>query len=258
MGGKWIYGINPVTEAVKSEIKPKTVFIIDGSKTDRVRRLVELARLSGCHVRTVEKGFFGRFGAALHQGVCAVIEQKVFEDVHDILERVSVQKEPALFVILDGITDPGNFGAILRSAEAAGVNAVVYQTHRAAGVTPTVVKTSSGASEYVPLCLVPNIKHVMSTLSNNAVLICGADSHTGTPLWDVDLSGPVAFVFGSEGEGLKRTVKEHCDQLVKLPLYGKIDSLNVSVAAGIFLFECKRQRLAKIQNNPKLNSSVYD
>ncbi|MBF0538475.1 MAG: 23S rRNA (guanosine(2251)-2'-O)-methyltransferase RlmB [Nitrospirae bacterium] len=245
MGGRWIYGINPVTEALRSGTKPISVFVLGGNKTDRIRDIVELARLGGCHVKTVEKGFFGRFGTALHQGVCAIIEQRQqSEDIDDILLRVSAQKEPALFVILDGITDPGNVGAILRSAEAAGVHAVVFQSHRSAGITPTVVKTSSGASQYIPLCVVPNIKHAMRTLTDNNVVICGADSHADMSLWEVDLREPVAFVFGSEGEGLRRTVREHCDHLVNIPLYGKIDSLNVSVAAGVFLFECKRQRLA--------------
>ncbi|KJU82188.1 RNA methyltransferase TrmH, group 3 [Candidatus Magnetobacterium bavaricum] len=244
MDGKWIYGINPVTEALRSRIKPRTVFISGTGKTDRIRDLVELAHLNGCQVKTVEKGFFGRFGAVLHQGVCAILQEQrqQFEDVGDILLRKSLDEEPVLFVILDGITDPGNVGAILRSCEAAGVSAVVFQSHRSAGITPTVVKTSSGASQYIPLCVVPNIKHAMRTLSDNDVLICGADSHAGTSIWDVDLSGPVAFVLGSEGEGLRRTVKEHCDHLVNIPLYGKIDSLNVSVAAGVLLFECKRQR----------------
>ncbi|MBF0337430.1 MAG: 23S rRNA (guanosine(2251)-2'-O)-methyltransferase RlmB [Nitrospirae bacterium] len=252
MDGKWIYGINPVMEALRASARHMTVYVSVTGKTDRIRDLVELAHQKGCQVRTVEKGFFGRFGSALHQGVCAVPgqqqqqrQQQQFEDVEDVLLRVSVQREPGLFVILDGITDPGNVGAILRSAEATGVSAVVFQSHRSAGITPTVVKTSSGASQYVPLCVVPNIKHAMRTLSDNNVLICGADSHTGVSLWETDLSSPVAFVFGSEGEGLRRTVKEHCDQLVKIPLYGKIDSLNVSVAAGVFLFECRRQRLKR-------------
>ncbi|MBF0317554.1 MAG: 23S rRNA (guanosine(2251)-2'-O)-methyltransferase RlmB [Nitrospirae bacterium] len=244
MDGKWIYGINPVTEALRARIKPDTVFVLGAGKTDRIRDLVELARLNGCQVKTVEKVFFGRFGAVLHQGVCAILRQQrqEFEDVGDVLLRVSLQKEPALFVILDSITDPGNVGAILRSCEATGVSAVVFQSHRSAGITPTVVKTSSGASQYIPLCVVPNIKHAMKTLTDNNVLIFGADSQADTSIWDVDLSGPVAFVLGSEGEGLRRTVKEYCDHLVKIPLYGKIDSLNVSVAAGVLLFECKRQR----------------
>ncbi|KJU85821.1 RNA methyltransferase TrmH, group 3, partial [Candidatus Magnetobacterium bavaricum] len=236
----------PISDALLSMLLFVTHsnFILGTGKTDRIRDLVELARLNGCQVKTVEKGFFGRFGAVLHQGVCAILQEQrqQFEDVGDILMRKSLEKEPVLFVILDGITDPGNVGAILRSCEAAGVSAVVFQSHRSAGITPTVVKTSSGASQYIPLCVVPNIKHAMKTLSDNNVLICGADSRAGASIWNVDLRGPVAFVLGSEGEGLRRTVKEQCDQLVNIPLYGKIDSLNVSVATGILLFECKRQR----------------
>lgn len=145
-------------------------------------------------------------------------------------------------MILDGIEDPRNFGAILRTSEVAGAGGVIFQTHRSAGLSPLVDKTSSGASFYIPMAQVSNIKNSMRYLKDNGVTVYGADAACERSLWSVDLTGPTAFVFGSEGTGLRRTVSEQCDMLIKIPVYGSVSSLNVSVSAGIFLFECKRQR----------------
>ncbi len=145
--------------------------------------------------------------------------------------------------MLDGVEDPRNLGAILRVSECADVDGVVLQSRRAAGITPAAVKASSGAVEYVPISIAPNIKHAIKLFKENGIYVIGAEAGSDKSIWDTDLTIPISIVFGSEGKGLRRTVKDSCDLLLELPLYGKINSLNVSVAAGIFLFECKRQRL---------------
>jgi 23S rRNA (guanosine2251-2'-O)-methyltransferase len=146
------------------------------------------------------------------------------------------------FLVLDGIEDPRNFGAILRVADAAGVHCVVFQTRRSAGITPVVSKASAGAVEHVPLVNVVNIKHALRTMKDQDVTIIGAEASASMTFWDADMKGPVAFVVGSEGQGLRRTVQEQCDVVVSLPMAGKVNSLNVSVATGIMAYELIRQR----------------
>ncbi|MBF0458533.1 MAG: 23S rRNA (guanosine(2251)-2'-O)-methyltransferase RlmB [Nitrospirae bacterium] len=235
--GSWIYGINPVIEALLSE--QSSVSLVCVAKTCKnLEKLSASAALKSVPVNIVGKNYFDRFGNVSHQGVCALIERRNLMSLSELLD--TAPPEP-LFVILDEIEDPGNFGAILRTAECAGVDGVIFQSRRNAGITSVVEKTSCGAAGYVPLCVVSNIKNAIRSLKEQDVLICGADSDTGVALWETDFTGATAFVLGSEGRGMRRTVGELCDIAVKIPLFGKIKSLNVSVAAGILLFERKRQ-----------------
>ncbi|KWT94370.1 23S rRNA (guanosine(2251)-2'-O)-methyltransferase RlmB [Candidatus Magnetominusculus xianensis] len=235
--GNWIYGINPVMEALLSE-KTCVSLVCIGKTCKIMEKLTAEAALKSVPVKIVDKNYFGRFGNVTHQGVCALIERRNLLTFGELID--SAPSKP-VFVILDEIEDPGNFGAILRTAECAGVNGVIFQSRRNAGITGVVEKTSCGAAGYVPLCVVSNIKNAIRSLKEQGILICGADSDTGVPLWEAGITGSAAFVLGSEGRGLRRTVRELCDTAVKIPLYGKIKSLNVSVAAGILLFEHKRQ-----------------
>ncbi|MEO5356632.1 MAG: 23S rRNA (guanosine(2251)-2'-O)-methyltransferase RlmB [Nitrospirae bacterium YQR-1] len=238
MTGRWIYGINPVFEALTAKRQVRVVYVTQGWKRDR-RTLLSLTRGAGVAVEEVGKEFFDKFHGLTHQGICALLNE-----TQQLLSVEQIYKSVVnpLFVVLDGIEDPRNFGAILRTAEVAGVSGVIFQSHRSAGLSPVVDKTSSGASFYLPMAMVSNIKHSIRYLKDNNVTVYGADAASEHTLWSVDLRGPVAFVFGSEGSGLRRTVSEHCDMLIKIPVFGSIDSLNVSVSAGVFLFECKRQR----------------
>ena len=177
------------------------------------------------------------------QGVVAEIDIPPFLTLNELLLIPSQRQEPPFFVILDSIEDPRNFGAIVRTAEAAGVHGIIFPSHRSAGIGPAVFKTSSGALEHIPLSQVVNIKHSIELFTEQGISIIGTAGEATQSIWSVDLTVPVAVVLGSEEKGLKRTVRERCDAVVTIPMKGKIDSLNVSVAAGIVIFEVLRQRM---------------
>lgn len=245
--GSWIYGINPVIEALLHE-KSAVSLVCIGKTCKIIERLTELTAVKSVPVNIVDKGYFERFGDVSHQGVCAQIQRRNVLSIEQLIKQAPPKP---VFVILDEIEDPGNFGAILRTAECAAVDGVIFQSRRNAGITGAVEKTSCGAAGYVPLCVISNIKNAIRSLKDLGVVICGADSATGVPIWEADFAASTAFVLGSEGHGLRRTVRELCDTAVKIPLYGKISSLNVSVAAGILLFEHRRQGENK-KNNRKI------
>jgi 23S rRNA (guanosine2251-2'-O)-methyltransferase len=177
---------------------------------------------------------------ARHQGIVARVEPVALaRDLESVLDALS---EPALLLILDGITDPHNLGACLRVADAMGVHAVVVPKDRAAGITPTVEKVASGAAETVPFIAVTNLARTMRELKEREIWLIGADQGAGRDLYSVKLEGPLAWVVGAEGEGMRRLTRENCDELARIPMRGAVESLNVSVAAGICLAETRRQR----------------
>jgi 23S rRNA (guanosine2251-2'-O)-methyltransferase len=241
---EWIYGLNPVLEAFRAGRSIKTVYVSSGrhEKSGIVRQEAEKR---GIPVETPSLAFFdGRFPKG-HQGIAARVVQKGYLALDDLLAIPAKEGEPPLFIVLDGIEDPRNFGAILRSADAAGVHGVVIQSHRAAALGPEVAKTSAGAVEYVPVSMVPNIKHAMRAMKEEGITVAGLEADGDMTLWNADLTVPVALVIGSEGKGARKTVREHCDIMVTIPMMGKVNSLNASVAAGIALFEIFRQRSTK-------------
>jgi 23S rRNA (guanosine2251-2'-O)-methyltransferase len=240
----WIYGVNPVTEAVRHGRKCEALYVGQWIKGERLDALQDMARRREIPVKTVGRDFFDRFGGAVHQGVCASAEPAVARSLQEVFDEAVKNPAPALFLILDGVEDLGNMGAILRVCDAAGVSGVVFQSHRSAGIGPAVEKASAGAAWFVPLCEVPNIKHAMRFFGQNGIAVIGAQNGVAKTPWEADFKIPLALVLGSEEKGLRRTVAEQCDMLVGLPHLGKVGSLNVSVAAGIFLFECLRQRRA--------------
>lgn len=243
--GDWIYGVNPVLEALFAGRDIKGIYI-SSSRNERVSQILKEAEKRRIPVNTRASGFFDTNFPKGHQGIAARVLQKQPEGLADLLNIPSNKKETPLFIILDGIEDPRNFGAILRSAEAAGVHGVVIQSHRAAKLGPEVSKASAGAIEYVPVSVVPNIKHAIRAMKELGIMIIGAEAGDHPAIWHIDLTIPLAVVIGSEGQGLRMTVKEACDKKVSLPMRGKINSVNASVAAGIFLFEILRQRFVKI------------
>ncbi len=240
-GRAWIYGINPVMEALKSGRKIRAVYV----KKDNNKRLKDLSKLAVTkHIplRKVDDLFFNRFGNAVHQFVCASVETKKLLTIEQLYERAVKKSEQAVFILLDRIEDPRNLGAVLRVGDGAGVNGVIFQSIGSAGITPVVEKTSSGAADTLPIAAVPNIKQAMRFLKEKDIFLIGAASESKKTLWEADMRVPIAIVLGSEGKGMRVTVRENCDELIKIPLLGKVDSLNVSVAAGVILFECLRQR----------------
>ncbi len=240
---EWICGLNPVLEAIRAGRKVRKVFLAF-SRRDRAEIEHELLS-GGISVQKADLQFFEERFHKGHQGIAALVEKREYAELDDLLDIPAAKKEQALFVLLDGIEDPRNFGAILRVADAGGVHGVVIQSHRSASLSTEAVKASAGASEYVPVSMVPNIKHAMRQMKEAGITIVGAESDGDEAVWNMDLTAPVALVVGSEAEGMRRTVKEHCDHIIRLPMQGRVNSLNASVAAGIIIFEIMRQRMHK-------------
>lgn len=234
----WLYGVNPVLEALRSGRTIKSIHL----SRQRHDEVLKLAKEMSVAVEFEEREFFDSRFPKGHQGVAALAPKKKTLGIDDLLDVPEQIGEPAFFLILDCIEDPRNFGAILRGADAAGVHGVVFQSHRSAGLTPVVSKVSAGAMEHVNLVEVVNVKHAIEKMKKRDILIIGAEAGSERIPWDVDMKVPLAIVVGSEGHGLRRTVGEMCDMTVSLPMKGRVNSLNVSVAAGVISYEVLRQR----------------
>ncbi|MBR1592586.1 MAG: 23S rRNA (guanosine(2251)-2'-O)-methyltransferase RlmB [Ruminococcus sp.] len=238
-----IFGRNPVIEALKSDIPIDTVYIEgSGGSLNLIR---SLAKEKGIPVKDTDSKKLSRLSeGASHQGVAATAACGRYVQTEDILE-ISRQKNTKPFIIIcDEIEDPHNLGAIIRTAETSGADGVIIPKRRSAGLNSTVFKTSAGAASYVPVARVPNLAAAIDKLKENGVWIYGTDI-SGSDYYSTDFSGGCALVIGSEGFGMSRLIKEKCDFMIKLPMLGKINSLNASVAAGIFMYEVLRQRRAK-------------
>jgi 23S rRNA (guanosine2251-2'-O)-methyltransferase len=209
----------------------------------RMRRLLELARAAGVRLAPVDAARLQALaGDANHQGVVArCAEARLARTLDDVLERADAT---SLLLLLDGVTDPRNLGACLRSADAAGAQAVIVPRDRAAPLTPVVASSSAGASESLPLIAVTNLARAMEEIRAAGIWIAGAAGDAQQTLYELDLRGPIAWALGAEGEGLRRLTREKCDWLVRIPMAGSVESLNVSVAAGVCMFETVRQRRA--------------
>ena len=240
----WIYGLNPVLEALRARRNIKEVYISSGrhEKLSLIKKETESREIA---LRIVDAAFFNERFPKGHQGIAVKVSEKGYMDLYELLNIPEKRNEIPFFLILDCIEDPGNVGAILRSADAAGVHGVIVQEHRSAGLSPAVSKASAGAVEYVPVSQVSNIKHAISEMKEREITIIGAESGSGNMPWDVDFSVPVGLVIGSEGRGLRKTVEEKCDFVVSIPMRGRINSLNVSAASAVLMFEVLRQRVRK-------------
>jgi len=243
-----IYGFHAVTSRLRSAPDAVREIYFDAARKDhRGSDLLALAKTRNVRVMTVDaRRLDGMTGNARHQGVAAnVAVVKLATHIDDVLETLT---EPALLLILDGITDPHNLGACLRVADAMGVHAVIAPKDRAVGLNATVSKVASGAAENVPYIPVTNLARTMRELKEREIWITGADEHAPTDLYAAKLDGARALVLGAEGEGMRRLTRENCDELVRIPMLGSVESLNVSVSAGIFLAETRRQRA--VAGNP--------
>ncbi len=238
-----IEGRNAVTEALKANRSIDKLFIQEQmSKEGPLKTIIAKARQKGIVVHFESKERLdGRTNSHKHQGVVAYVAAYDYVSVEEILGRAEEKGESPYIMILDGIEDPHNLGAILRTANVVGVHGVIIPKRRAVGLTETVVKTSAGAIEYTPVCKVTNISQTIQTLKDKGLWVVGADMD-GQIMYDVDMKGPLALVVGSEGEGLSKLVREHCDFVAQIPMEGNISSLNASVAAGVLMYEGYRQR----------------
>jgi len=237
-----IYGALPVLEALRAENRRiDKVWIADGSREARLSEIIELCRSRSIAFNRVPRETFAKYldSGVNHQGVMAFAASAEYVDVDEILEPKDT--EP-LILILDGVEDPRNLGAILRTAECAGTDGIIIPERRAVGLNDTVAKSSAGAIEFVKVAKVSNLNQIIKDLKNRNIWVVGTSGDATMDYTEWDWTRPTALVLGAEGSGLHRLVAENCDVLVKIPMYGKIDSLNVSVAAGVVLFEAKRQR----------------
>jgi 23S rRNA (guanosine2251-2'-O)-methyltransferase len=238
-----VVGFHAVTARLRQRPESvRAIYVATGRHDARVRDLVDRAKAAGVAVHPVDERRLGELAhGERHQGVVAVADAALPHlTLADVLEHPA---EPPLLLVLDGVTDPHNLGACLRSADAFGAHAVVVPKDRAVGVNATVAKAASGAADTIPVITVTNLARALRELKEAGVWIVGADAG-GESLFEADVSGPIAWVLGAEGEGLRRLTREHCDRTVGIPLAGSVESLNVSVAAGICLFATRRARSA--------------
>jgi 23S rRNA (guanosine2251-2'-O)-methyltransferase len=240
---RYIHGFHAVGAKLRQD--PEAVFeiFVAGQRGDaRAKELVARAEAAGVRVMPVDaQRLDGMAGTHRHQGVVARIDarQRALK-VADVLEGLT---EPALLLVLDGVTDPHNLGACLRVADGAGAHAVIAPKDRAVGLNATAMKVASGAADTVPYITVTNLARTLRELQEAGVWCIGAAGETDKELYAIDQRGPVAWVLGAEGDGLRRLTRETCDELAKIPMFGAVESLNVSVASGVCLFEARRQRL---------------
>ncbi len=241
----WIFGLHAVNALLRHH--PQGIlqlFVQDGRQDERLNAIAAQAKALGlpleiCPRTELDKKLPG----AVHQGVIALCKSVNLEKDETFLKRLLDNLDhPPLLLVLDGVTDPHNLGACLRSAEAAGADAVIVPKDKSALMTPTVRKVACGAAEIVPFIAVTNLARCLQQLQQRGIWIMGTAGEANQSLYQADLTGPLALVLGSEGKGLRRLTREHCDLLLSIPLAGEVSSLNVSVAAGICLFEAVRQR----------------
>ncbi len=238
-----IAGRNPVSEAVSSGRAIDHILVAKGELNGSVKVIVAKAKERQIPIKEVDRKKLDYMcGGAVHQGIAAIAAVKEYASVEDIFELAQSRNEKPFIIVLDEIEDPHNLGAIIRTAECAGVHGIIISKRRAAGLNYTVGKASAGAYEYMPVARVTNIPTVLDELKERGCWIYGADMD-GAVYAENDLKGACALVIGSEGRGLGRLVKEKCDVILSLPMCGKINSLNASVAAGILMYEFTRQRL---------------
>jgi len=243
-----VYGPNAVLEALRAGKRPiETITILESARPDRLKALLDLAREKGVPVHRVPRF---DLGDVRHQGVVARIAAARYADADDLLDQLEGRiggPDPPLVLGLDGIEDPRNMGSILRTAECAGVHGVFIAERRAVGLTSVVAKVAAGALEYVPVARVTNLVRLIEQLKARNIWVVGAAGDAKQLYTEWDWRLPAAVFLGSEGHGLHRLVREHCDTLVRIPVAGRLESLNVSVAAGVLLYEARRQRLLEMK-----------
>ena len=237
-----IYGRNPVREALSAGSEIDRVFILDKNEDGPLGRIVALARKRKIRVDFVSKDRLDEITKnAAHQGVCAYMAAYSYATVDDILKKAKEKNEAPFIIMLDGIVDPHNLGAVIRSANCFGAHGVIIPKDNAAGLTESAVKASAGAVSYTPVARVTNLSRTLEELKEKGLWSYCADMD-GDEIGKTDLSGAVCLVIGNEGKGVSALIKRKCDFSVKIPLCGNIDSLNASVAAGIFMYEIRKKR----------------
>ncbi|WP_141333274.1 23S rRNA (guanosine(2251)-2'-O)-methyltransferase RlmB [Myxococcus sp. AB025B] len=240
-----VYGVNPVLEALRARPdEVERLFIVEGQLAAKAAgELLSRARDAGVRVEKVTRERLAVMAdGGVHQGVVLELRGFKYAELEDLLDAAQVSKRPALVVVLDGIQDPHNLGAIIRSAHALGAHGVVIAKDRAVQVTGTVAKASAGAVEHCLIARVVNISRALDQLKEAGLWVAAADVDATEPMWSARLDGPLALVVGAEGGGVREGVLKHCDHRLRIPMAGQVGSLNASVSAGILLYEVARQR----------------
>ena len=241
-----LIGRNAVTEALRAGRGINKILLADGDREGQVIEIIALAKERGIILQFVERSKIESVAGGLrHQGVMAYVAPVAYAELDDILRKAEEAGEPPFLLLLDELEDPHNLGALLRTADATGVHGVLIPKRRSVPLTATVAKTSAGAVEYVPVARIGNISQTLKNLKEKGFWVAGADMDGSQNYYEADLTGPLVLVVGSEGKGMGRLTKEQCDFIVKMPMVGKINSLNASVAGSILMYESMRQRLAK-------------
>lgn len=236
-------GRNPVLEALRAGRPIHKLVLAKGAQEGSIRQIRGLARERGIPVQELERTRLDSLAeGGGHQGVVALVAAVAYVEVDDILARARERGEDPLVLVLDGIEDPHNLGSLLRTCDAAGAHGIIIPERRAAGLTPTVAKVSAGAVEYVPVARVTNLARTLDQLKAAGLWVCGTHPGAREDYTRARLTGPLALVIGSEGEGMGRLVTEKCDFLVRIPMRGQLNSLGAAVAGAVLLFEIARQR----------------
>lgn len=239
-----IFGVHPIQEALRSGKAFERLYISHGRKGEALADILRLARSQRIDIRFEPwERLTSRAGnRTSHQGIVGILAVYTYIAFEDLLKRTLQRHEAPFLLVLDQIQDPHNLGAIIRSAECAGVDGVILPKHKAVGVTPTVIKVSAGATSYLPVCRVTNLATTIDRLKESGIWIVGTASAAQKPYTEVDFALPIALVIGNEEKGMRRLVTEKCELLVSIPLSGKIAALNASVSSAILMFEVRRQR----------------
>ena len=243
-----VYGLNPVRELLRAGAEGLSeLWLAEGGERERAfAELTRLGREAGAKVRLAPRARLDRIaGTPRHQGVVAVVADYRYRELDDLVEAARARSEPPLLVALDGIEDPQNLGAIVRSAHALGAHGVVIPRDRAAGITPAAAKASAGAVEHCPVARVVNLARAVESLREEGLWAVATAADAGKSLEQVDLGGPLLLVVGGEGEGIRPLVRRSCDEAARVPMAGRVGSLNASAAAAICLYEAARQRRAR-------------
>jgi 23S rRNA (guanosine2251-2'-O)-methyltransferase len=244
-----IIGRNSVLEYIKSGEQIEKLLILRTSRGETIEKIKIEAKLHKIHWQEVESQVITKYADANRsQGVVAIIPAKKYSTIENILDLAKSKRERPFIAVLDEIEDPYNLGAIIRSAEGAGIHGIIIPEHRAVGLIESVAKSSSGALAYMHIAKVTNISETLKKLKNSGIWIIGADQNAEKIYYEINMYMPVAIVIGNEGKGIRRLVKEQCDFLIKIPMLGRINSLNASVSAGLIFYEVVRQRKTVISN----------
>lgn len=237
-----VAGRNAVMEALKGSRSVNKLMIANGSTEGSIKEIIAVAKEKGVNIQYWDRSKLDSIARGIrHQGVLAQVAPVQYAELEDILQVAQDRNEPPFIVLLDELEDPHNLGAILRTADAAGVHGVLIPKHRSCPLSATVAKTSAGAVEHVPVARVGNLVQTIKKLKQEGLWVAAADMD-GKDYYDTDLTGPLLLIIGSEGQGVGRLVKEQCDFVVRIPMVGKINSLNASVAGSILMYEAMKQR----------------